>query len=199
MIEVENAPETMEKGYDPDAEIARVVLRSVLGDSFSREDEEFHEKAWSEKTGRVAKLAHESWADFRKRRALKEKEQSAKPQQSLYVDQESAREMLARLIEKHKQSIPLNDREQSEAHELEDLLGRERTDFSKPAKLRDDDSEAKSLKRYAVIQQQLLWSERLKRVQKENDIGALNLVAMRDARDEVRQAAQNRILELEIA
>jgi hypothetical protein len=181
-------------GFDPFAEIATEVLATELGDSYSDADVIRHAGAWEAVNNRPLKLPlHlESWAQFAKRQLA-----FSKIKKRPYIaDAATMREDLARLL---KQPQPINDEARdalnARVHELQDALGINRMDYVPPPP-HPDDVQAETLKRFTAIAEIVVWSDRVKAVRKETDLGALNLLSMRDLREEVRSAAMARLLEL---
>jgi hypothetical protein len=188
--------EEMPKDFDPNAELAREVLRTELGDFYSAEDEKLHTKAWEAQTGRPLKMESESWADFKTRAAKFAKK--SKPT----VDVQTAREELDRLLKVDLDDMPEDTEDEQPrkhyvglVHEYEDRLSLPRTDFSKP-KPKAEEADKVSLERFNAAQKGTTYLDRMKFVEQERDLGCLNLIAMRDENEEVRKAAERRIVRL---
>ena len=180
-------------GFDANAELATDVLRSELGDAYSNEDENRMATAWELQHGRPLKRSFESWPQFRARSKKFDTKKSPE------VDIQTAREELDRLL---KIEVDDLDEEQKKRvteliHGYEKRLSLPLTDFSKP-RPKGPDAEKESLARFAAIAKAATWIDRVKLVQEERDLGALNLVAMRDEREEVRKAALRRIVSLSV-
>jgi len=180
-------------GFDPEAEVAREVLEDVLGDGFSREDEDYHARAWEATHGRPLKRSWQTWDEWKKYKAAFS---GARPARSYHMDAASAQEALARML--NATAPEWTTHEQAEIVELCKILDRQPPDFKKPRQTAEE-VQAASLKRFEKLQSEQVWTEREKAVKKENDLGALELVQMRDPREEVRAAAIERIAQLTIA
>lgn len=197
--------------FDPEARIARDVLRDVLGDFFSQEDEDFHATAWEQTNAIPLKRSWESWADY----VARKKEFKGVPK-SYFMDAQSGQQSLARL--RSKDVLTVGD--VNEMHALEDMLGTKRTDIEaiykpKDVKIKTNDGDkvekywhrkvtkaeedTSALDAFQKIESAPVWVDRVRLVQSERDHGALQLVILRDTREEVREAAQQRVMELEIA
>lgn len=205
----------VEEGFDTDAKIARQVLSETLGDGFSREDEDYHASAWESSHGEPLKRAWESWPEFRARRDVFK---STRKPKTYFMDVPSAQQSLGRLRRKDV----LTESDVNEIHALEDMLEVTRTDVAalytkkdvavrkregeKPEretvyfkKLTKDMSDEQSLDHFNKIQTAATWADRIKLVHAETDLGALHLVVVRETREEVREAAEQRVMELEIS
>lgn len=180
-------------GFDPSAELATDVLAADLGDGYSQADVVRHAAAWEAVNARPLKLPieMESWAQYAKRKKL------FKDPRPYIADPITLAEDIDRLIgmDEPADADELNAH-RKRIHQLEDALGRPRTDFAIP-RLTNNDADAESFSRFKAIQTIETYSDRAVSASKERDIGCLNLLSMRDSRPEVRAAAMSRILELQ--
>jgi hypothetical protein len=184
----------MPPGFDPSAEIATEVLAADLGDFYGPDDIVRHAGAWEAVNQRPLKLPieMESWAQYAKRKKL------FKVTRPYMGDPATLAEDVESLLRADEPAEPeALKTHRKRIHDLEDALGRKRTDFSVP-RVVPANADAVSLSRFKAIVDIETWTDRVASVGEERDIGCLNLLSMRDPREEVRGAAMSRILELQI-
>lgn len=180
-------------GFDPSAEIATEVLADVLGDSYGPADVIRHAAAWEAVNQRPLKLPieMESWEKYAKRK------KQFKPCRPYIADAATMAEDVKRLLGADEPEDPAALKaHRGRIRELEDALGRPPRDFSIP-RVPAADADVVSLRKFKDIAELESWTDRAASIGKERDIGALNLLSMRDPREEVRAAAMTRILELQ--
>lgn len=206
-VETDSRPE-----YIKNPQFAIDVFQGKLGDSFSPDDVEQLAAPWEETAKTPLVRPWETTRDpetgdriikeefFRRAKQFEKEEQ---PRNAM--DPRLARERLEKLLEMDltgddepadAKVVSSRQRNRNEIHELEEMLGKKKTDFSKPRPTQKS-LIATSKKRFAEIQEHTLVSERLAIVKEEKNEYVLNMLLDNDAQEEVRQAALERLHLLE--